>query len=68
MKFRRDAKDGQGANCNGVIMFLTDGGTEMPEDVFEEYNWPNKTVTFEITESRVYLILTKRGKTPFCPR
>ncbi len=30
--------EGQGANCNRVIMFLTDGGTEMPEEVFQKYN------------------------------
>ncbi|CAG5136255.1 unnamed protein product, partial [Candidula unifasciata] len=33
-----------GANCNKVIMLLTDGGTDTAEDVFEKYNWPNKTV------------------------
>ncbi|KAI0212369.1 Voltage-dependent calcium channel subunit alpha-2/delta-1 [Lamellibrachia satsuma] len=35
---------GEGANCNPIIMFLTDGGTEMPEKVFQKYNWPNKRI------------------------
>ncbi|KAK2144770.1 hypothetical protein LSH36_732g00005 [Paralvinella palmiformis] len=35
--------NGLGAMCNKVIMFLTDGGTEMPEEVFEKYN-SNQTV------------------------
>ncbi|XP_064633764.1 voltage-dependent calcium channel subunit alpha-2/delta-2-like isoform X2 [Lineus longissimus] len=39
-KFRQTAVKGQGAQCNEVIMLLTDGGTEMPEDVFKKYNWP----------------------------
>ncbi|RUS86221.1 hypothetical protein EGW08_006016 [Elysia chlorotica] len=34
----------KGANCNKVIMLLTDGGTDNAEDIFREYNWPNKTV------------------------
>ncbi|XP_025106783.1 voltage-dependent calcium channel subunit alpha-2/delta-2-like isoform X3 [Pomacea canaliculata] len=33
-----------GANCNKVIILLTDGGTDNAEDVFKEYNWPNKSV------------------------
>ena len=36
---------GEGANCNRIIMFLTDGGTEMPEEVFKKYNWPEKKVS-----------------------
>ncbi len=37
-QFDREATNGQGAMCNRIIMFLTDGGTEMPEEVFEKYN------------------------------
>uniref|UniRef100_A0A2C9L6L3 VWFA domain-containing protein n=1 Tax=Biomphalaria glabrata TaxID=6526 RepID=A0A2C9L6L3_BIOGL len=33
-----------GANCNKVIMLLTDGGTDTAESVFEKYNWPEKSV------------------------
>lgn len=33
-----------GANCNKVIILLTDGGTDNAEDVFKEHNWPNKSV------------------------
>ncbi|XP_018606694.1 voltage-dependent calcium channel subunit alpha-2/delta-2-like isoform X1 [Scleropages formosus] len=32
------------ANCNKVIMLFTDGGEDRAQDVFEQYNWPNKTV------------------------
>lgn len=31
------------AGCNKIIMFLTDGGTEKPKELFDQYN-PNKTV------------------------
>lgn len=34
-----------GANCNKLIMLLTDGGIDNAEDVFDKYNWPNKTVS-----------------------
>ena len=33
-----------GAKCNKVIVLLTDGGTDDAKEVFEIYNWPNKTV------------------------
>ncbi|KAH9510174.1 Voltage-dependent calcium channel subunit alpha-2/delta-2 [Bulinus truncatus] len=33
-----------GANCNKVIMLLTDGGTDNAESVFRQYNWPDKPV------------------------
>ncbi|XP_067907451.1 voltage-dependent calcium channel subunit alpha-2/delta-2a isoform X3 [Heterodontus francisci] len=32
------------ANCNKMIMMFTDGGEDRAQDVFERYNWPNKTV------------------------
>ncbi|KAK3557123.1 hypothetical protein QTP70_024638 [Hemibagrus guttatus] len=32
------------ANCNKMIMMFTDGGEDRAQDVFEKYNWPNKTV------------------------
>ncbi|KAF7711449.1 voltage-dependent calcium channel subunit alpha-2/delta-2a isoform X1 [Silurus meridionalis] len=32
------------ANCNKMIMMFTDGGEDRAQEVFEKYNWPNKTV------------------------
>nr|XP_032825706.1 voltage-dependent calcium channel subunit alpha-2/delta-2-like isoform X2 [Petromyzon marinus] len=32
------------ANCNRMIMLFTDGGEDRAQDIFELYNWPNKTV------------------------
>nr|XP_035947887.1 voltage-dependent calcium channel subunit alpha-2/delta-2 isoform X9 [Halichoerus grypus] len=32
------------ANCNKMIMMFTDGGEDRVQDVFEKYNWPNRTV------------------------
>ncbi|XP_054472944.1 voltage-dependent calcium channel subunit alpha-2/delta-2a [Anoplopoma fimbria] len=32
------------ANCNKMIMMFTDGGEDRAQDIFEKYNWPNKTV------------------------
>lgn len=43
-KTMQDSTDGQGARCNPIIMFLTDGGTEQPVEIFNEYNWPEKPV------------------------
>lgn len=34
------------ANCNKIIMLFTDGGEDRAQDVFMQYNWPNKTVGF----------------------
>lgn len=33
------------ANCNKIIMLFTDGGEDRAQDVFQQYNWPNKTVS-----------------------
>jgi len=27
-----------------MIMMFTDGGEDRAQDIFEKYNWPNKTV------------------------
>ncbi|KAJ6667703.1 hypothetical protein lerEdw1_016024 [Lerista edwardsae] len=35
------------ANCNKMIMMFTDGGEDRVQDVFEKYNWPNKTVSVQ---------------------
>lgn len=33
------------ANCNKMIMMFTDGGEDRAQDIFEKYNWPNKSVS-----------------------
>ncbi|KAL3853325.1 hypothetical protein ACJMK2_016873, partial [Sinanodonta woodiana] len=43
-KFDNGSKNGQGANCNKLIMLLTDGGSDTVEEVFKKYNWPEKKV------------------------
>uniref|UniRef100_A0A3Q2PWD7 Calcium channel, voltage-dependent, alpha 2/delta subunit 2a n=1 Tax=Fundulus heteroclitus TaxID=8078 RepID=A0A3Q2PWD7_FUNHE len=32
------------ANCNKMIMMFTDGGEDRAQEIFEKYNWPNKSV------------------------
>ena len=48
LQFDAKAREGEGANCNRVIMFLTDGGTEMPEDIIRKHNWPKKKVRLKV--------------------
>ncbi|CAD5115759.1 DgyrCDS4704 [Dimorphilus gyrociliatus] len=45
-EFNKSLEQGDlnGAKCNKVIMFLTDGGTDTAEDIFKMYNWPEKKV------------------------
>uniref|UniRef100_A0A4W6EVE5 Calcium channel, voltage dependent, alpha2/delta subunit 3 n=1 Tax=Lates calcarifer TaxID=8187 RepID=A0A4W6EVE5_LATCA len=35
---------GRGSVCSQAIMLVTDGATEMYDDVFERYNWPERKV------------------------
>lgn len=37
------------ANCNKIIMLFTDGGEDRAQDIFEQYNWPNKTVSVSLS-------------------
>lgn len=32
--------------CSRAIMLVTDGATEMYDDVFEKYNWPERKVRY----------------------
>lgn len=41
MQFNRT---GRGSVCSQAIMLVTDGATEMYDDVFEKYNWPERKV------------------------
>lgn len=36
---------GRGSVCSQAIMLVTDGATEMYDDVFEKYNWPERKVS-----------------------
>lgn len=36
---------GHGSLCSQAIMLVTDGATEMYDDVFEKYNWPERKVS-----------------------
>lgn len=36
---------GHGSVCSQAIMLVTDGATEMYDDVFERYNWPERKVS-----------------------
>lgn len=36
------------ANCNKMIMMFTDGGEDRAQEIFEKYNWPNKTVSMSV--------------------
>ncbi|TRY94898.1 hypothetical protein DNTS_032995 [Danionella cerebrum] len=35
---------GRGSSCSQAIMLVTDGATEMHDDVFAKYNWPDRKV------------------------
>lgn len=44
------------ANCNKIIMLFTDGGEDRAQDVFMQYNWPNKTVGSSLSRSFRYRV------------
>lgn len=37
-------RTGRGSLCSQAIMLVTDGATQMYDDVFEKYNWPERKV------------------------
>lgn len=39
---------GRGSSCSQAIMLVTDGATEMHDDVFAKYNLPDRKVKLEI--------------------
>uniref|UniRef100_A0A8C1PM74 Calcium channel, voltage-dependent, alpha 2/delta subunit 2a n=1 Tax=Cyprinus carpio TaxID=7962 RepID=A0A8C1PM74_CYPCA len=61
------------ANCNKMIMMFTDGGEDRAQDIFEKYNWPNKTVrvfTFSVGQHNYdvtplqWIACANKGKRP----
>ncbi len=42
---------GRGSVCSQAIMLVTDGATEMYDDVFEKYNWPERKVSLSLSLS-----------------
>uniref|UniRef100_A0A674NHV5 Calcium channel, voltage-dependent, alpha 2/delta subunit 2b n=1 Tax=Takifugu rubripes TaxID=31033 RepID=A0A674NHV5_TAKRU len=62
------------ANCNKIIMLFTDGGEDRAQDVFMQYNWPNKTVrvfTFSVGQHNYdvtplqWIACTNKGELTF---
>ena len=41
----------QGTMCNRAIMLITDGAPDNYEEIYRQYNWPEKNV-------RVFLMIT----------
>lgn len=57
---------GQGSLCNQAIMLITDGAMEDFQDVFEEFNWPERRVRHANTLTDVPLASTNQA-TAFSP-
>lgn len=55
------------ANCNKMIMMFTDGGEDRVQDVFEKYNWPNRTVRLSPGGSCPDLVWSKGGAVHWWP-
>lgn len=44
----------KGAQCNKVIMIVSDGAGDAYEDIFQKYNWPSLEVSYsEHSQSRM---------------
>ena len=56
------------ANCNKMIMMFTDGGEDRVQDVFEKYNWPNRTVRLSPGRSCPDLAQSQGGAIHWWPR
>lgn len=52
MQFNRT---GRGSVCSQAIMLVTDGATEMYDDVFEKYNWPERKVSLSLSLSMLHI-------------
>lgn len=52
------------ANCNKMIMMFTDGGEDRAQEVFEKYNWPNKTVSLSLYGCYVSIISASHKSSP----
>lgn len=51
-----------------MIMMFTDGGEDRVQDVFEKYNWPNRTVRLSPGRSCPNLVWSKGGDVHWWPR
>uniref|UniRef100_A0A3P8UK46 Calcium channel, voltage dependent, alpha2/delta subunit 3 n=1 Tax=Cynoglossus semilaevis TaxID=244447 RepID=A0A3P8UK46_CYNSE len=52
---------GHGSICSQAIMLVTDGATEMYDDVFERYNWPERKVRFHLLITTVCVFFFTAG-------
>ena len=51
-----------------MIMMFTDGGEDRVQDVFEKYNWPNRTVRLSPGRSCPDLAQSQGGAIHWWPR
>lgn len=42
-------RTGRGSVCSQAIMLVTDGATQMYDDVFQKYNWPERKVCLSLS-------------------
>uniref|UniRef100_A0A8C7XMS5 Calcium channel, voltage dependent, alpha2/delta subunit 3 n=1 Tax=Oryzias sinensis TaxID=183150 RepID=A0A8C7XMS5_9TELE len=56
---------GRGSVCSQAIMLVTDGATEMYDDVFEKFNWPERKVSLDLAFRVALLFCTVLTATHF---